>query len=122
MLFAKAVARRASYEWQVSTDQKTRTLLPVTLQSKTTVSALTPGTTYYFRARPVTNVATGDVGSHYHRNHRYPGSHPLARGRFFAISYRAARRTWQRRSGRWRCGVRFLSAEVRGGDQAWAVR
>ncbi len=24
------------------------------------------------------NVATGDVGAHFHRHHRYPGTHPLA--------------------------------------------
>jgi hypothetical protein len=23
-------------------------------------------------------VATGDVGAHFHRHHRYPGTHPLA--------------------------------------------
>jgi len=53
------------------------------------------------------NVAAGDVGSHYHRNHRYPGTHPLARRRFFAMSYRAAMRTRVVRWVAWRCGVRF---------------
>ena len=59
-LVAKPAGHRASYEWQVSTDQKTWTLLPVTLQSKTLVSALTAGTLYYFRVRPVTKTGEGN--------------------------------------------------------------
>jgi hypothetical protein len=30
-------------------------------------------------------VATGDIGSHFQRHHRYPGTHPLAARRFFAF-------------------------------------
>lgn len=59
-IVAKAAGHRASYEWQSSTDQKTWTQLPVTLQAKTDVLALTPGTTYYFRVRPVTKDGEGN--------------------------------------------------------------
>jgi hypothetical protein len=59
-LAAKAVAKRASYTWQYSTDQKTWTTVPTTLQSKTGVSGLTVGTTYYFRFQPVTRAGVGD--------------------------------------------------------------
>ena len=55
-LVAKAAARTAAYEWQYSTDQKTWTSLPMTLQAKTGVSGLTAGTTYYFRVQPVTRT------------------------------------------------------------------
>jgi hypothetical protein len=59
-LVAKAIASRASYEWQYSTDGKTWTNTPVTLQSRTTIENLTPGTTYSFRYRPVTKAGEGD--------------------------------------------------------------
>jgi len=56
-LVAKAAARSAAYEWQYSTDQKTWTTLPITLQAKTGVSGLTPATTpattYAFRVQEV---------------------------------------------------------------------
>jgi hypothetical protein len=55
-LIAKAVATRASYEWQYSTDQKTWTNAPSTLQAKTTITGLTSGTVYYFRFRGVTKT------------------------------------------------------------------
>jgi|SRR5580658_8335559 hypothetical protein len=55
-LIAKAVASRASYEWQYSTDQKTWTNAPSTLQAKTTITGLTSGTVYYFRFRGVTKT------------------------------------------------------------------
>ena len=50
-LAANAAAKRAAYGWQYSTDQKTWTSLPPTLQSKTGLSGLTVGTTYYFRVQ-----------------------------------------------------------------------
>jgi phosphodiesterase/alkaline phosphatase D-like protein len=59
-LVAKAVASRASYEWQYSTDQKTWTDAPTTLQSKTDVVGLTPGTAYFFRFRGTTKAGVGD--------------------------------------------------------------
>jgi hypothetical protein len=58
ILVAKAVSHRASYEWQYSTDGKTWTLAPATLQAKTVLSGLTAGTLYYFRVRPV--LAAGE--------------------------------------------------------------
>ena len=53
-------AKRASYVWQYSTDQKTRTTAPATLQSTTGVSGLTAGTQYYFRVQPLTTGGVGD--------------------------------------------------------------
>jgi hypothetical protein len=52
-LVAKAAGHRAAYGWQYSTDQKTWTTLPSTLQAKTGVSGLTTGTVYYFRVQPL---------------------------------------------------------------------
>jgi hypothetical protein len=51
---AKSAGSRAAYDWQYSTDQKTWTSLPPTLQAKTGVSGLTAGTLYYFRVQPLT--------------------------------------------------------------------
>jgi len=53
-LTAKAAARTAAYEWAYSTDQKTWTALPITLEAKTGVTGLAAGTTYYFRVQPLT--------------------------------------------------------------------
>ncbi len=58
-LTAKAVAARASYEWQYSTDQKTWTNAPSSLQAKTVITGLTTGTTVYFRFRGVTKAGEG---------------------------------------------------------------
>jgi hypothetical protein len=58
-LVAKAVALRASYEWQYSTDQKTWTSAPSTLQAKTVITGLTSSTTVYFRVRGVTKEGEG---------------------------------------------------------------
>jgi hypothetical protein len=60
-LVTHAAARRASYEWQYSTDAaKTWLAAPSTLQSKTTIPGLTPGATVAFRFRPVTKKGEGD--------------------------------------------------------------
>jgi hypothetical protein len=59
-LVAKAVAHRASYEWQYSTDQKTWTVCPVTLAAKTEIVGLTPATVYAFRMRGVTKAGEGN--------------------------------------------------------------
>jgi hypothetical protein len=59
-LRAKAAARRASYQWQVSTDQKIWNDLSVTLIAHTEVLGLTPGVTHYFRHRVVTKTGTSD--------------------------------------------------------------
>jgi hypothetical protein len=59
-LAAKSAAKRAAYTWQYSTDQKTWTTLPQTIQSKTGISGLTAGTTYYFRGQSVTKDGLGN--------------------------------------------------------------
>jgi hypothetical protein len=62
VLSAKAAGKRAAYGWQYSTDQKTWTSLPPTLQAKTGVSGLTAGTVYYFRVQPLLPTGEGDWG------------------------------------------------------------
>jgi len=59
-LAAKAAAKKAAYTWQYSTDQKTWTTVPQTMQSKTGISGLVGGTTYYFRFQSVTKAGVGD--------------------------------------------------------------
>jgi hypothetical protein len=59
-LVAKAVASRACYEWQYSTDQKTWTEVPPTLQAKTEIDGLLTATAYFFRFRGVIKTGTGD--------------------------------------------------------------
>jgi hypothetical protein len=59
---AKAVAKRAVYTWEYSTDQKTWTTLPETFQAKTGVSGLTAATTYYFRVQSMTKEGLGTWG------------------------------------------------------------
>ncbi|HEX8794731.1 MAG TPA: hypothetical protein VF765_27480 [Polyangiaceae bacterium] len=60
-LSARSAARRASYEWEWSADGgKTWTLLPSTLQAKTTVPNLPVGTSCSFRFRPVTKTGEAD--------------------------------------------------------------
>jgi outer membrane murein-binding lipoprotein Lpp len=54
ILDAKAPARKATYFWSMSTDQKIWSDLPQTLKSRTTVSGLTAATIYYFRVRTLT--------------------------------------------------------------------
>ena len=58
---AEAAGRRASYEWQYSVDGgKTWVTAPPTLQAKTTVAGLPPGSTVQFRYRAVTRGGAGD--------------------------------------------------------------
>jgi hypothetical protein len=60
---AKAVAKRAAYEWQWSADGgKTWTSLPPTLQARTTVAGLPVGVTCSFRVRALTRTGEGDWG------------------------------------------------------------
>jgi len=59
-LVAKAVAPRACYDWQYSTDQKAWTEVPPTLQSKTEIDGLLTATAYFFRFRGITKAGTGD--------------------------------------------------------------
>ena len=48
------------YTFQLSTDQKSWTSLPLALKAKTTVSGLTVGTTYYFRFQVLTKKGLRD--------------------------------------------------------------
>jgi hypothetical protein len=59
-LMAKAAAPRAAYAWQYSTDQKTWTAIPQTLQAKTGLSGLTAGTVYSFRFQPLLPTGEGN--------------------------------------------------------------
>jgi hypothetical protein len=61
LLVARAVAKVATYEWQLSEDGgKTWVALPKTAQSRTTVKGLVPGKTYQFRFRALTRRGVGD--------------------------------------------------------------
>jgi hypothetical protein len=62
MVFAKAQGPRSSYEWQWSTDGKTWTTLPTTIQANTSITGLTPGTTIYVRHAVVTKTGVSDFG------------------------------------------------------------
>jgi hypothetical protein len=60
-LTAPAAARRASYEWEYSTDSgKTWVAAPSTLQARTTLGGLTAGATVTFWYRAVTKHGEGD--------------------------------------------------------------
>jgi hypothetical protein len=60
-VYAVSAARRASYEWQSSTDGgKTWVSAPVTLQARTTFTGLAAGTTAMFRYKAVTKAGEGD--------------------------------------------------------------
>ena len=59
-LAAKAAGHRAAYAWQYSTDQKTWTSVPQTLQAKTGVSGLMTATLYYFRVQVLTITGEQD--------------------------------------------------------------
>ncbi len=61
-VLAKAQGPRTSYEWQWSTDGKTWTALPTTIQAKTSITGLIPGTTIYVRHAVVTKTGVGDFG------------------------------------------------------------
>lgn len=58
---AQAAARRASYDWEYSSDGgRTWISTPPTLQAKTTVAGLQPGLTVQFKYRAVTKNGPGD--------------------------------------------------------------
>jgi len=57
---AKAVAKRAAYEWQISSDGASWTTFATTTVADTSVPGLTPGTTYFFRFRATRKRTTGD--------------------------------------------------------------
>jgi hypothetical protein len=56
-------------------------------------SGETPRTIFRWakRVRGCPVVATDDQGSHFHRNHRYPGTRPVAPARFSALASRRPR-------------------------------
>ena len=62
-LVAKAAAVRAAYNWHHSTDGITWSEMTTTLQAKTIVSGLTPGTTIFFQCRIITKLGTGNWSS-----------------------------------------------------------
>jgi hypothetical protein len=53
-------AGHVAHEWQYSTDGKTWTSAPSTLQGKTTITGLTPGSLVYVRHRVLTKTGDGD--------------------------------------------------------------
>ena len=58
---AVVAARRAAYDWEYSVDGgKTWVATPTTLQARTTVTGLPPGTTVQFRYRAATKTGEGD--------------------------------------------------------------
>ena len=60
-LVAAPAAKRSAYEWEYSTDGgKTWVVTPSTLQAKSTIVGLTPGSTVVFRYRAVTKTGEGD--------------------------------------------------------------
>jgi hypothetical protein len=60
-IVAASAGHRASYEWQYTTDGgKTWLSMPVTLQAKTTIVGLTPGSTVQFKYRAVTRAGEAD--------------------------------------------------------------
>ncbi len=59
ILVARAIARKASYEWQYSTDGKSWVSADTTFECKTEVFGLTRGTRHYFRFRARTPLGLG---------------------------------------------------------------
>jgi len=57
---AKAVGRKASYYWQMSTDQAKWSDLPTTMVATASVQGLTPATIYYFRVRTLTTAGLSE--------------------------------------------------------------
>jgi hypothetical protein len=61
VIVAASAGQRASYEWEQSLDGgKTWTVLPPTMQAKTSVAGLQPATTVQFRYRSVTKSGPSD--------------------------------------------------------------
>jgi hypothetical protein len=60
VVVAKAVGRKATYYWEMSTDQAKWSDLPPTMVAQTTVTGLTPTTVYYFRVRTLTRAGMSD--------------------------------------------------------------
>ncbi|HEY8088105.1 MAG TPA: fibronectin type III domain-containing protein [Polyangiaceae bacterium] len=63
ILRAAKAGNRAGYEWAYSLDaEKTWVSVPFTVKATTTVKGLKPGSTVWFRYRPVTKGGAGDWG------------------------------------------------------------
>jgi hypothetical protein len=60
VLVARAVARKASYDWQYSTDEETWTSAETTFLAKTKLVGLAAGTRYFFRFRARTREGLKD--------------------------------------------------------------
>jgi hypothetical protein len=59
-LIAKSAGARSSYQWQTSADGLAWTDLPPSLQAKTSVTRLSPGTRISFRYKAITKDGPGD--------------------------------------------------------------
>ena len=60
-LYTKSVGSRSAYLWEYSTDAgKTWVAAPVTVQARTTITGLPPGTTVLFRVQTVSKTGEGD--------------------------------------------------------------
>jgi hypothetical protein len=59
ILVARAIARKASYEWQYSTDGKSWVSAETTFECKTELFGLTRGPRHYFRFRALTRGGPG---------------------------------------------------------------
>ena len=60
VLVVRAITRKASYDWQYSTDEETWTSAETTFQAKTTLVGLAAGTRYFFRFRARTREGLRD--------------------------------------------------------------
>ena len=60
VLIAMAVAKKATYYWEMSGDGKVWSSLPDTMEATTTASGLTPGQMYYFRFRSLSAAGMSD--------------------------------------------------------------
>ena len=59
-LAAKSVAPAAVYSWEYSLDQSKWSAGPETMQARSEISGLTPGSIYYFRFRALTRTGRQD--------------------------------------------------------------
>jgi hypothetical protein len=74
LLFAGAVARKASYDWQCSTDEETWTSAETTFRAKTKLIGLAAGTRYSFRFRARTPEGLRDWSASSRGSSFEPGS------------------------------------------------
>jgi hypothetical protein len=74
VLVVRAVARKASYDWQYSTDELTWTSAEMTFRAKTTLVGLATGTRYFFRFRARTPEVSGTGAASSRSSSCEPGS------------------------------------------------